>query len=662
MPTLSWGRLLSCDETDGKCRLCPLIIVHAVLVILLGLLVLVGWTFNLNLLTRIVPSFVTMKANTAISFALMGLVLLLSKSAAWRAHRRMAQARWVLITIVGLIAVLTLSEYVFGVNAYIDELLFIDYEHHGTHYPAGRLSPITAINFLLLGAAFILMNVQPKASQGLAIVAFLISLLGAVGYFYHLQSLYGLWSPVSLALHTTIGFLLLSIGALACREDQGITKLLVRGPGARSNRWLLLGALSLPIALGHFIVLGYHAMKFGGEFGFALFTILVTLSFVSLFWITARARYAAEEALQTSEQQFRILANAIPHLAWMADETGHIFWYNRRWFDYTGTTLEEMEGWGWQKVHDPKFLPAVLTHWKAALQSGEPFEMTFPLRSAGGEFRTFLTRVEPLSNANEGVVRWFGTNTDITDQTKISEELRRINGELEEFAYAASHDLQEPLRMVSIYTQRLVKSADKQNENLNQYAEFIKHGVSRMQFLIRDLLQYSRVSHVDEDVPVGRADLSAAFTEALCLLKDRLEESSASITAEALPTIQGDLSQMANVFQNLFSNSLKYRRQDIAPEIHISAELVGKQWVISVQDNGIGFEPQYADRIFGLFKRLHKEEYPGTGIGLAICKRIVERYGGRIWAEGAPSIGATIHFSLPSIDVEEHAADPVSRG
>jgi PAS domain S-box-containing protein len=354
----------------------------------------------------------------------------------------------------------------------------------------------------------------------------------------------------------------------------------------------------------------------------------------------------ARKQVEESERQFRTLAETIPHLAWMADEAGYIFWYNQRWYDYTGTDLQSMAGWGWEKVHDPSVLPDVLKGWRAAISSGEPFEMVFPLKGADGTFRQFLTRCEPVRDNTGRVVRWFGTNTDITEQRRTEEELRRMNRELEEFAYVASHDLQEPLRMVNIYTHLILRTIGDTDGKLAQYSNFVKQGVTRMEALIHDLLTFSRTVH-SEAPPAGTANLATSLEEAISVLKNRIEETGAVIVTQPLPAVCGDTAQIAHVFQNILSNALKYRKPEARPEIEISAELQDTDWVVSIRDNGIGFEPMYAERIFGLFKRLYKDEYPGTGLGLAICKRIVERYGGRMWAEGEPGKGATFRFSLP---------------
>lgn len=201
--------------------------------------------------------------------------------------------------------------------------------------------------------------------------------------------------------------------------------------------------------------------------------------------------------------------------------------------------------------------------------------------------------------------------------------------------------------MVNIYTQLIVEDTGENPKESEVYAGFVRDGVRRMEGLIRDLLTFSRAVHSDRSL-MATAELSDALQEALSVLKSRIDECGATVIAQnRLPAVCGDESQIAHVFQNLISNALKYRKQHVPPEIHVNAAREGTEWIISIRDNGIGFEPQYSERIFGLFKRLHKEEYPGTGLGLAICQRIIERHGGRIWAEGMPGEGATFYFSLP---------------
>ena len=230
-----------------------------------------------------------------------------------------------------------------------------------------------------------------------------------------------------------------------------------------------------------------------------------------------------------------------------------------------------------------------------------------------------------------------------------NEELLAANRELEQFAYVASHDLQEPLRMVNSYTQLLLRRFGPQMDNpdVKEFASYISGGVHHMQLLIQDLLVYSQVIHSDQLESAGTADLDAAVQQALAMLRETIVETGAVLFVEPLPLVAGDAGQFEQVFQNLISNALKYRRAEVAPEIRIYAEQTGDEWVVAVGDNGIGFDMQYAERIFGLFKRLHKAEYPGTGIGLAICKRIVERARGRMWAVSELGKGSTFYFSVP---------------
>lgn len=234
--------------------------------------------------------------------------------------------------------------------------------------------------------------------------------------------------------------------------------------------------------------------------------------------------------------------------------------------------------------------------------------------------------------------------------SRKNEELTRANKGLEEFAYVVSHDLQEPLRMVNSYSQLLLRRLGPQSSiDLEEYAGYVRTGVKRMEALIQDLLTYSRTTLPQEELAAGRAELEAALQQALTCVDTSLRENQAALTSDPLPAVAGDEGQLVHVFQNLLSNALKYRKREDPPRIHIGAERVEEHWVISVKDNGIGFEQHQAERIFGLFKRLHRDnEYPGTGLGLSICRRIVERFGGKMWAESEPGAGSTFYFSLPA--------------
>jgi PAS domain S-box-containing protein len=231
-----------------------------------------------------------------------------------------------------------------------------------------------------------------------------------------------------------------------------------------------------------------------------------------------------------------------------------------------------------------------------------------------------------------------------------NQRLGSANRELEEFAYVASHDLQEPLRMVNIYTQLLLRRyADTYDEDAKEYGGIVRKGVLRMEELIRDLLAYSRMVHA-EGHSADVTSLAESLAESVSILRSRINETGAKVmVSDELGVVHADKSQCSQIFQNLLANALKYRRPDVAPRIHITAERRNGHVIVAVRDNGIGFDQKHAERIFGLFKRLHRhDEYPGTGLGLAIAKRIVERHGGRMWENGRPGSGADFYFTLPA--------------
>lgn len=229
----------------------------------------------------------------------------------------------------------------------------------------------------------------------------------------------------------------------------------------------------------------------------------------------------------------------------------------------------------------------------------------------------------------------------------LSERLASSNKELEQFAYVASHDLQEPLRMVASYTELLgEKYRGKLDGDADKYIAYAVDGARRMQVLINDLLKYSRIER--QQFAATDVDANAVLEDVLKALQKSIEESGAIVAHDPLPTVNADRTLFVQLFQNLIGNAIKFRGEQ-PPQVSVAAQANGREWIFSVRDNGIGIDPRYGERIFQMFQRLHRrDQYPGTGIGLAICKKVVERHGGRIWMESEPGRGSAFYFTLPA--------------
>jgi len=534
-------------------------------------------------------------------------------------------------------------------------------------------------------------------------------------------------------------------------------------------------------------------------------------------------RKLKNEELRESNERFQALANGIPQLVWMAGPDGHIFWYNQRWYDYTGTTLEQMQGWDWQSVHDPEMLPKVLERWNGSIARGEPFDMEFPLRGADGRFRTFLTRVMPFRDADGRVTRWFGTNTDISEQKesqrqleeqaaelarlamqlansrqeletqslmlrsvldsmteglvaadeqgklilwnpaaerivgqsvvdrppeewslhyraylpdtvtlfppeqnpllraisgevssaemfmripeveqgiwiesngsplidkggvlrggvtafrditrqKVAElEIRKLNESLEEriaqrtmqlenanreldaFTYSVSHDLRAPLRHIhgfaSAFLEEFGATVDPQALH---YLMRIQDGTQRMGVLIGELLNLARTGK--QPLRLQRTGLGPIVREILSMLHAETEGREVEWEIGDLPAANCDPVLVRQIFQNLLANAIKYTRPRARAVIEVGHAQEGDETVIFVRDNGVGFDMRYADKLFGVFQRLHRDEdFEGTGVGLATVYRIVQKHGGRVWAEAEVGRGATFYFTLEGSETQ----------
>lgn len=371
------------------------------------------------------------------------------------------------------------------------------------------------------------------------------------------------------------------------------------------------------------------------------------------------AARAAEKALRASEARFRSILESAPDAMVIADDQGRIVLANAETERLFGYLRDELIGRHVELLVPGRFRDMHPRHRREytakprTRSMGEGRELR-GLRKDGGEFPVEIM-LSPLVSAEGTLIT--AAVRDITERKKAEEqllrtvnELKRSNSELQQFAYVASHDLQEPLRMVASYTQLLAQRyKGRLDSDADEFIAYAVDGSNRMHGLIEDLLSYSRAG------TDGRAlcEISSedVLAEALANLKGRMDESDAVVTHDALPVLTTDARQLAQVFQNLIGNAIKYRGGE-APRVHVSAARNGSgAWTFSVADNGLGIDPLYFERIFVLFQRLHRrEEFAGTGIGLAICKKVLEQLGGRIWVESEPGSGSTFYFTLPDGD------------
>ena len=367
-------------------------------------------------------------------------------------------------------------------------------------------------------------------------------------------------------------------------------------------------------------------------------------------------RKRAEEELRASEARLRLLAHALrcaDECISITDTEDRFLYVNEAFFRTYGYREQELIGQHVAILRSARtsaeaqneILPATLAgSWRGELWNRSKEGREFPISLSAS----------PIYDEDGRKVALVGVARDITESKRMeeairtrSEKLARSNEELERFAYVASHDLQEPLRMVASFTQLLSKRySGKLDETADRYIDYAVDGAKRMQQLIADLLAYSRVNN--KEIELRQADSEALMVAAVQNLRVTIQESGASVDWDQLPEVWVDQTQFIQLFQNLVGNAIKFRQKETAPQIHVSAEDTGAEWLFSVKDNGIGIDPRQADRVFQIFQRLHtRAEYPGTGIGLAVCQKVVERHGGKIWVESEPGAGSTFRFTIP---------------
>ena len=366
------------------------------------------------------------------------------------------------------------------------------------------------------------------------------------------------------------------------------------------------------------------------------------------FTLDITERMRATAALRDSEEKFRAIADNVSQLAWMTDATGYIEWFNRRWFDYTGTTLDQMRGWGWAAVHHPEHVERVLTLYRQSWQVGEVWEDSFPLRASDGSYRWFLSRAVPIRDASNNIIRWFGTNTDITDQRRAEESLRDALRRRDEFLAMLAHEMRNPLAAVR-HGLELVKLAGEDRELVAQARSVMDRQLAHLVRMTDDLFDVSRITR-------GKLELRKEVVELATVIKAALDavaplvQSSGHDLAVNLPSIamfiEGDMTRLVQVLVNLLTNACKFT--PAGGRLVLTVENLHERACIRVRDNGIGIAPDELKHVFEMFVQLDtslERSQSGLGIGLTLVKQLVELHGGSV-AVHSDGVGCGTEFMV----------------
>ncbi len=634
--------------------------ISSIVIIVISVLFLIGWALDIGVLKTPGSNYPTIKSNTALSLLLIGISIWLLQEK--RVNQRNLLIARVLSLIVILIGSLTLFEYLSGVNLGIDQILFMEPRGAFQTEALNRMSLVAASSFLLIGISLLTLDKEKDRNfqlfQLLIISVGLISFLVVLGYLYQ-TTIYPIRNTTAASPYGSVILLVIVLAVLTSRPDKGFMELLTSNRiGGVFGRRIIPGIIIIPLILGWLRLLGEQAELYDAEFGTAvtifstilILIILVWLSMVSIDRIDIR-RHKAEKNIKRQAD----LLNRTNDAIFVRNLDDEITFWNKGSEKTYGWSQREVLGKVTHELLQAEY-PKHLDEIQANVLNYGQWNGELKHKKRDGTLIIVLSRWSLQKDENGKPIGFLEINTDITERKEaeeklkeLVEELKRSNYELQQFTFITSHDLQEPLRSIASFSQLLeMRYKNKLDKDADEYINFVVDAAVRMKEMIQGLLDYSNVGTQKEKCE--SLNVEDILKQVLYNLNALIEENNVIITHDPLPVINGDSKQVVQLFHNLIENAIKFRKEDVPPKIHISASLDEEkdEYVFSVADNGIGLELQYSDKIFEIFKRLHTiDEYRGTGIGLAICKRIVERHGGRIWVESELGKGATFYFTIP---------------
>jgi|GEM_PF-3350560 PAS domain S-box-containing protein len=664
------------------------------LITLLGILVVIGWVFNILILKAVFPGFATMKINTAICFIALGVTFNLILT---------GKSRSIYLILAGfafLVCLLSFLQDILNANFGIDELLIADNGNFlkDSLHP-GRMAPTTALCSFLIALSLFILNNKRWNIFGQYILHFvsLITFIAIVGYFFSVPTLYKLVYLPSMAVHTAIALFIFSIAISMVNPYLGITGLFTGDRiGNQMVRRLFPKMIIALFVLAFFGIEAHRYQVIGEEFGIVLLALSFSFVGLILIWDTAtllnkidHKREDAEneirlnnenlekiviertadlkksietqeklnnqllEKIELVEQQdqtiekireFKFLADSIPQIIWTTKADGTVDYYNQYWFTYSGLTWQETTDQGWIAVMHPDDLEKYLVAWTKSFTTGTSFESEYRLkRGSDGVYKWHLGRAQPMKNEDGQIIKWFGSNIDIDEYKKAIELQKRI-AQFEDFNRIVAHNLRGPAGSI-----QMILAMMSESESDTEKAELfvmLNQSSATLNETLNDLMKVLEV-RTNNTLPYDNCDLTEIVAGVEAMLTGQIISKSAKIyTAFEAPSIKFPKIYLESIFYNMISNSLKYSKSDVPPEIRITSRFANDKVILTFSDNGLGIDLiMHGNSMFKLNKIFHRG-FDSKGVGLFMTKTQIETFGGNISVESKPNIGTTFTIEL----------------
>tara|TARA_R110000868_G_scaffold164309_1_gene396787 strand:+ start:5643 stop:7586 length:1944 start_codon:yes stop_codon:yes gene_type:complete len=624
--------------------------------LVISLIVIVGWLLNIRQVLSVIPDAPTMKFNTALSFFLLSLGILFSpiKSKFYSIFNSTT------ISCVLIISMLTIGQYFFNINYTIDT--FFVHDPYSLEFP-GRMSLATAICFFLLGIAIWGMQsksqIIKKIIQFIFLVILLITFVTILAYILNIPGRDKSSFINSMAIHTSLILFWFS-GVLSLKNaSQGFNNLFFsKYAGSKIIRIVAPYNFTMIMIMGMLLLYLINNNIVEVNFGLIVYSVIAVFVSISYIIVVAIQLNKAEHEKEMFENAFRLSTKEMNQykealdcssLVDITDANGIIISVNDKFCEVSNYERNELIGETHKIISSGHHSKEFFTELWTKIKRGEVWVGGIKNKTKNGKFYWVHTAIIPFKNELGEIYQFLTIRQDITQLTMLSvqyENLKLKTKEIEQFTYIASHDLQEPLRTVSSMIGILQEQYSSQlDEDAKLALNFMTEATDRMSELIKGLLDYSRIGGGQELMTFDSNETISVITKDLATI---MESTNTIITKDKLPILKAYSTEVRLLFQNLISNAIKFQKDGVLPKIHISAQEDNDYWKFSVKDNGIGIPEKDSRNVFAIFQRLNKRnDYEGTGIGLAHCEKIVHLHGGEIWVDSKINEGSIFYFTIP---------------